>query len=260
MTTWVYTICWNEQHFALNFLAAYADAQRIIVYDNMSDDRTVELLSRDPRVEIRSWDSNGQIRDDLYLEIKNNCWKEARGLADWVIVADFDEILNRVEQTGDGNAYMNLDFSVPFNNGYTIIKPYGYNMVSPDAPLGEPQHPYHYAKKGVYHWPMEKPCCFRPDKIQEINFVPGCHSIQPVGEANIYNGPEYKLMHFKLWNLDHYLQKIQAQATRLSAINRERGWGEHYTWPLERHRKAFMDAYIASRPLLQIPRSDKLYV
>jgi hypothetical protein len=260
MNIWVYTICWNEQHFVKNFLAAYHEATKIIAFDNMSDDNTVELLKQDPRVEVRPWSSGDQIRDDLYLEIKNNCWKEARGLADWVIIPDFDEVFNHAVLTADKNAHLTLNLEEPYRNGYTIIKPYGYNMVSIDAPLGEPQHPYHYSKKGVYHWPMEKPCCFRPDRINEINFAPGGHGIEPKGEVKIYSGPEYKLMHFKLWNMQLYIEKIKAQASRLSAINKEKGWGEHYSWPIERHYRSFMEAYAASKPLFEIMRSNKLYV
>jgi glycosyltransferase involved in cell wall biosynthesis len=259
MRIWVYTICYNEQHFVKNFLAAYSDAERIIAYDNQSTDNTVPLLLEDPRVTVRSWDSGNQIRDDKYLEIKNNCWKEAKGLADWATVVDFDEIFTRAVLT-ENNPCFNLDLTKPYNEGKTIIKPYGYNMVSIDAPLGEPLHPYHYCKKGVYHWPQEKPCCFRPDKLEEINFVPGCHGINPIGEANIYNCPEYKLLHFKLWNMQLYIAKIKMAASRMSEINKANGWGEHYLWPIERHYKSFMDAYAASRPLFEIKRTDKLYV
>jgi glycosyltransferase involved in cell wall biosynthesis len=259
MRIWVYTICYNEQHFVKNFLAAYAEAEMIIAYDNQSTDNTVPLLLEDPRVTIRSWDSGNQIRDDKYLEIKNNCWKEAKGIADWAIVVDFDEIVNRVVLTADNVPYFNMDFRKPYDEGKTIIKPWGYNMVSINAPLGAPGHPFEYSKKGVYHWPMEKPCIFRPDKLQEINFVPGCHSINPVGEAEYYNGPEYKLLHFKMWNFDLYLQKMQMSAVRMSAINREKGWGEHYLWPLERHKKGILEAFAAAKPLMDIRKTDRIY-
>jgi hypothetical protein len=260
MRIWVYTVCYNEQHFVKNFLEAYKNAERIIAYDNQSTDDTVKLLLEDPRVTVRSWDSGNQIRDDKYLEIKNNCWKEARGLADWAIIVDFDEIFSRVAYMPDHTPIFDLDLSEPYNQGATIIKPYGYNMVSLDAPLGEPGHPYTHCPKGVYHWPQEKPCCFRPDMFTEINFVPGCHGMEPIGTVNVCNRPEYKLLHFKLWNLRYYLSRTQLSATRLSAVNIEKGWGEHYRWPLERHKNSFLEAYRNSKYLYDIIRSDKLYV
>jgi hypothetical protein len=210
-------------------------------------------------VEIRVNDSGDQIRDDIYLQIKNNCWKEARGLADWVIIVDFDEIFCRALIV-NGAAQFDLDLTEPYNGGYTIVKPYGYNMISLGAPLGADGHPFTYCQNGVYHWPMEKPCCFRPDKIKEINYHPGCHGIEPLGEVNVYNRPEYKLLHFKMWNIDFYMQRLQVLASRLSAVNRSQGWGEHYTWPVERHKKAYLEALAASKPLFQINRSEKLYI
>ena len=255
---WVYTICYNESHFVKNFLAAYAQAERIVAYDNQSTDNTVELLSQDPRVEVRINDSGNEIRDDIYLRIKNNAWKEARGLADWVIVVDFDEIFCRA-WLNNGNAELSLDLTEPFEKGHTIIKPYGYNMISLDAPLGAEGHPLQYCQNGVYHWPMEKPCCFRPDKIQEINYYPGGHGIEPIGEVSIFNHPVYKLLHFKMWNLQHYLDRMALCASRMSAVNKSQGWGEHYLWPAERHKKTYLEAHAASKPLFFIMRTDKIY-
>jgi glycosyltransferase involved in cell wall biosynthesis len=259
MKIWVYTVTYNEEHFVKHFLAAYNEAEKIIVYDNQSTDRTVELLKEDPRVEIRINDSGNEIRDDIYLQIKNNCWKEAAGLADWVNIVDFDEVFT-CAILENNTPLFSLDLEFPYRNGYTIIKPYGYSMVSHHAPLGESGHPFNFSKNGVYHWPMEKPCCFRPDKIREINFAPGCHGIDPKGEVKIFNRPEYKLLHFKLWNIDLYLHKIGVCATRLSKINRDHGWGEHYLWPLERHRKSYMEALAASQPLFDIKPTQKIFV
>ena len=260
MRIWVYTICYNEQHFVRHFLSAYSEAERIIAYDNQSTDNTCEMLSRDPRVEIRINDSGNEIRDDLYLSIKNNCWKEARGQADWVIIADFDEVFCMAYRNQNNEAIFSLDLNNPHNEGYTVIKPYGYNMVSLDAPLGADGHPFLHCQNGVYHWPQEKPCAFRPDKITETNYYPGCHGMNAEGEVNIYNRPEYKLLHFKLWNINHYLDRMRLYSSRISAINRNQGWGEHYLWPIERHEKAFRDAFAASKNLFEILRTEKIYV
>ena len=176
---WLYTLSFNESHFVKNFLTAYKDVDRIIVNDNMSTDNTVELLKQDPRVEVRTWDSKGQIRDDMYLDYKNNVWKEARGKADWVIVVDFDEIFTSA-YLKDNKPIFDLDLYDIYKDGYNMIKPRGYNMVSLNSPLGTDNHPYEHSKIGVYHPPEEKLVCFRPDRLSEIRYHAGCHHAQPL--------------------------------------------------------------------------------
>jgi glycosyltransferase involved in cell wall biosynthesis len=242
---WVYTLCYNESHFVGNFLTAYKEADRIIVYDNYSTDNSVELLQQDPRVEIRYYDSYDKIRDDLYLKVKNNCWKEARGKADWVIVVDFDEVFTRMEKTDD-QVTIDLDLSYSFDAGYNIIKPYGYNMISVDAPLHTSDHPWVYSKKGTYHPPEDKMCCFRPDQISEINFDPGCHTANPLdmngkkAGIKIYNTKEYKMLHFKAWNFDLYMERAELYTKRMSEINIRMGWAFQYMHTMEQQRSMFM--------------------
>lgn len=105
---------------------------------------------------------------------------------------------------------------------------------------------------------MEKPCCFRPDKILEMNYSAGCHSALPVGEVKILHAPEYKMLHFKCWNLSLYLRKIERDAKRLSEINIKNGWGTHYLKPVTEHCDEFLYAYGESKPLFQIEKTDKL--
>jgi hypothetical protein len=256
---WVFSFTYNEAHFVRNFLSAYRQAEKIVIYDNQSTDDTVRLLKKDKRVEIRVNDSGNQIRDDIYIQIKDNCWKEARGQADWVIIVDFDEIFCKATYN-NGRAKFSLDFTKPYNEGYTIIKPYGYNMVAINGPLAKEGHPFRYVKKGVYHELCEKPCCFRPEKIQEINFYPGCHGIDPKGEIKIFSDPDYKLLHFKLWNYSLYLIKAMAYKERLSAENIKYGYGFHYTWSAEKHAQIFMDSYNSSKWLFDITPTHKMHM
>jgi len=253
---WVYTLSYNEEHFVKNFLTAYKDAERIIVNDNMSTDRTVELLKQDPRVEVRTYDSGNKIRDDLYLEFKNNAWKEARGKADWVIIVDFDEIFTRVTFI-DGQPVFDLDLSRPYDLGFDIIKPWGYNMVSLDAPLGTDDFPYVHSPKGCYHVPQEKMCCFRPDKLMEIGYFAGCHRAEPLdmngGKGmQTYFSPEYKGLHYKFWNLDLYMEKMKDYQTRLSDVNKSYGWGWHYMESLQSHHDLFTRGFDISKNLIDI--------
>ena len=82
-----YILCWNEERILPQVLDHYSKfCQKMVVMDNESDDRSVEIIQSYPNAEVRTYQSNSQIRNDIYLEIKNNIWKESRGKADWVIV------------------------------------------------------------------------------------------------------------------------------------------------------------------------------
>jgi len=217
----------------------------------MSTDNTVELLLKDSRVEVRYFNSGNQIRDDLYLEIKNHAWKDSRGIADWVIVCDFDEIFQRAIS---GN--FDLDFTWPYGNEFTVIRSHGYNMNSLDAPLYAEGHPFLYSQRGTYHDPEEKMCCFRPDQIKEINYIPGCHGAKPTGNVRVLYDKNYKLLHFKFWNIDLYLQKMAEYQQRLSVYNRKVGAGYQYLESLERHRELFLNGVKISQYLFDIERDN----
>ena len=257
----VYSICYNEQHFVKNFLAGYAGAERIVVYDNMSTDNTVELLNEDPRVEVRFFDSDNKIRDDLYLEIKNHAWKEARGKAEWVIIVDFDEIFNRC-LIEDGVPKFDLDLSSLTKDGYNMVRPYGYNMISLDAPLGKPGHPFEYSQRATYHAPEEKLCCFNPNEIFEINYYAGCHRSEPLDMGQTIRNlrvamfEHFKLMHFKFWNLDLYMERMAEYQTRLSEWNRKMGAGWHYMESLEYHKNLVINGYNIAVPLFECKKPE----
>jgi glycosyltransferase involved in cell wall biosynthesis len=64
---------------------------KLIVYDNDSTDRTVEMLSKYPFVEIRSYHTE-QYSEDMVLKFKTDVQDEFRGLYDWCVSTYFDEV------------------------------------------------------------------------------------------------------------------------------------------------------------------------
>ena len=88
-----YVVCWNEMNnipFVVDYWKRFAE--RVIVYDNGSDDGSVEYLSQYPWIEVRQFKTNG-FDDTANMNIKNSCWKESIGIADFVVVSDLDECL-----------------------------------------------------------------------------------------------------------------------------------------------------------------------
>ena len=90
---YAYVVYWNEMDnipFVVDYWKRFAE--RVIVYDNGSDDGSVEYLSQYPWIEVRQFKTNG-FDDTANMNIKNSCWKESIGIADFVVVGDLDECL-----------------------------------------------------------------------------------------------------------------------------------------------------------------------
>lgn len=79
----VHVICWNEEKilpFAIQYWKRYA--RHVYVYDNGSDDKTLEILAQYPDwITVKRFGTGG-IDNHEYLEVKDNCWKGSD--ADWV--------------------------------------------------------------------------------------------------------------------------------------------------------------------------------
>jgi hypothetical protein len=90
----LYSICYNEKVLMPHFLEYYSRfCEKIHIYDNQSDDETLKICENYSNVSVYTFDTSGKIRDDIYLNIKNNIWKKSRGIADYVIICDIDEFL-----------------------------------------------------------------------------------------------------------------------------------------------------------------------
>ena len=110
----IYTITYNEQFILPHFIKWYRDKFpdcRIVIYDNESTDNTVGIAYEN-NCEVVFYSTNNKLTDSKYLEIKNNCWKDAN--TDWVVVCDADEFLE-------------VDKNM-LNTDQTIYKSKGYNM------------------------------------------------------------------------------------------------------------------------------------
>jgi hypothetical protein len=108
----LYFINFNDSYY-LPFIAKhYAFCEKIIMFDNYSTDHSVTLANK-LGFEVRSFGKPGELNDQHYLDVKNNCWKESRGKADYVIVCDADEFI-----WGD---YTKLTCSLPKSEGYNMI-------------------------------------------------------------------------------------------------------------------------------------------
>lgn len=220
----VFAICYNEEAMLPYFIEHYqAMGANITIFDNMSTDKSKEIILA-AGCTYKTFDSNNQIRDDLYLNIKNNCWKNSK--ADWVIVCDIDEILE-----------------IPFSTKpYTIINTKGFDIV------GEPG-----TRNGVFNRMYSKHIMFRPNMMQEIRYKAGCHTCAPQGRI-VGSLEQANLLHYKYTSEDSVFERHSTYQKRLSAQNKEFGWGiEYQNVEREKIAEKFKELNEKAIPVPEVP-------
>lgn len=137
----------------------------IVVHDLGSHDRTVEI-ARESGATVVQHDSGGEFRDALNTSIKNKCWPETD--ADWVIVADCDELMHFPHGVNDTLRCYD-------EQQVAVANPYGYEMVSDVFPTGDGQIT-EYVKHGARDdfW-YGKKILFSPKRVGAVSFGAGAH-------------------------------------------------------------------------------------
>jgi len=228
----LYTMSWNEMPMLEHFFRHYDPwVQRFIVYDDGSTDGTLERLTRHPRVEVRRFERN--VKGSFVFSaqnIHNNCWKESRGRADWVIVTAIDELL----YTHDMTEY--LDRCAEHN--VTLVPALGYEMVAEDRPVGDALLTKSLTS-GLASSEFNKLSLFQPNAIDETNFAPGRHKASPTGHLCYPARDELLLLHYKYIGRAHTLQRQTALNGGLGKIDIEKNFGVQYRLSEQDFHKRF---------------------
>jgi hypothetical protein len=219
----IYTIAYNEEIVLPFMIKWYRDRFpncKIVVYDNYSTDNT-EKIALENNCEVIKFDTNNEFRDDIHMQIKNTCWKDAK--TDWVITCDTDELLNI-----DSNELKNEQ-----DKGTTIIKTLGWNMVNLNNKIV-----FEKIEHGFIHIHQSKKILFNKSKVKEMNYDVGAHNIKPKGVI-LYSEKVYNLCHFKYLSGDYLVERYKTLNSRLSQINIRNRWGTHYNAKEENLRTSF---------------------
>jgi glycosyltransferase involved in cell wall biosynthesis len=221
----VFTICWNEEKILPYFLRHYEQfADKIVVFDNYSDDNSPSIVKNHPKAELRFFDTNGKAREDKEIKVKSNGWKKHKKGADWVIVVDTDEFLYHPKL---------VDYLKSCKRrGITMPIPTGYNMVGDHFPTTKGQI-YDEVTHGIKEKKFDKYAVFDPHHIDEINYGPGCHPAkrriyQPTGTIEKEKNTDLKLLHYKFLGLDWIKHRYEALAERKSKRDLNCGYGKVY--------------------------------
>jgi len=214
----VYAISWNEECMLPFFLRHYDFADKIVIYDNMSTDRTCEIARAHPKVELRQYDSGETIDEHKYVDIKSRAW--AGEAADWVISVDMDEFLYHENLL----AYLALYTT----SGITLVYPSGYQMVydNDEFPVDDGRQLTEICKNGVFMEGCSKVCCFNPSAISDMNYDIGCHNCHPTG-CPIWWDPmrPIKLLHYHYIGRNYQFNRCQMKYTRRTPEAIIYGWG-----------------------------------
>lgn len=208
----IYTLTYNEEllmQFMINHYRSRFPNCHIVVYDNSSTDRTVEICKNN-NCEVRGYNSNNQLNDGLHMQIKNSCWKDAA--TDWVLMCDLDEMLDINE------AQLKAEDAA----GVTRIKTEAWTMVNltDDVDLESLAKIDHGFRDPGY----DKSLLFNKKYIHEINYDPGCHHSYPVGHVSD-SSKIYQIRHYQYCNLNAFVSKRMETKKRLSEANKRNGWG-----------------------------------
>jgi Glycosyl transferase family 2 len=229
----LYTIAWNDIAILPFYLAYYGDwVDRIIVYDDGSDDGSLDLFRAHPKVDLRAFPAK---RDSFVLtanELWDRAWSASRNIADWVVIANIDEFFWH----RDG---MRTYLSNCTENRITVVKPLGYEMVG-DAfpPVGADL--LRSLPLGVPMWGLDKQQIFNPSAISDMDFGVGRHVSSPVGRVKVSDPPEAKLLHYKYIDMTGYHNPRQdALKARLLKGDRDRGYGSHYNATAQERMRSF---------------------
>lgn len=223
MKVHLYALCKNEARMLPFFFRHYDSwVDRYIIYDDDSTDASVEICRENSKVEVRKFlhaDPDSFIISQKLLS--DSCWKESKGVADWVIIVDIDEHLVH----SDMKAYLERCR----RSNVTIIPAIGYQMLSRVFP-DENHHLCATNTIGAFWDKMCKPSIFNPNTIDEINFIYGRHIAYPVGDARLPDNDELQLLHYKYLSLDYIMQRFAVLKTGTGRRDVENKWRGKYCW------------------------------
>ena len=203
--TWVK----DEEHILPFFLRHYSFADKIIVFDNGSRDRSREILNADPRVEVKDWDSGGELRDDQLIQMKNEEYrKTGKG---WSFIVDADEFVYHEE------ILRFLDWCDTTHVSLPLVE--GFDMVSRTIPMDDGRSKLvDLVKDGRPNAMYNKLCVVRDTCL--ITYTHGAHSPKTLGGWVMSTEvPHLKLLHYRYLSMELVMEK--ASRINLSKQNRE---------------------------------------
>jgi glycosyltransferase involved in cell wall biosynthesis len=232
-----YILTWNESDIIELVIKHYQKfCDKVIIMDNFSTDDTRDI-ALSLGCEVRTF-GNMFFDDAENMKIKNECWKGSQ--ADWVIVCDADEVLL------EPGVYEGDIASLLKYNNASIFKTQGWQIMSDDMPVNDLLE----ITNGYEFNNYSKSIIFNPNQITEINYNPGAHRCNPVGNV-VWSEETFYVLHYKhIGGVERTIKRYKEYQPRMSKNNRKKGWGIHYNQTPARLREEWNERMAKSNPLI----------
>jgi hypothetical protein len=218
----LYGLCRNDARLLPYFFRHYDRiVDEFVIFDFASKDGSADLLRRDGRVRVEPLEVVGNSVVDEQRRLFDRAWQRSRGRADWVILADVDELVHRPDLV----AYLvrcRMD-------GITAIEALGYEMVADAFPAGD-EALTRLVTRGCRSVGHNRLCIFNPDAISATHFGPGRSRAWPEGHVVWPPSPEVLLLHYRQLGVDYVLARNAHLAPLLKPGDMENGWGAEARW------------------------------
>lgn len=219
MTIWLYCLFGKERQMMPFFMRHYApQVDHMIMLDGDSDPATKSIITQYANAEIQSTPfRDGHYDDVQYKDYIIAKYKEARRLADWVLVVDTDEILyvrhKPLRQALD-------DWR---SSEVLAIQAQGYQMIADDFPVDDGRQIYEQVTTGFYDKQYCKMAAFDP--LLNVTWSVGRHScaidgLEPSKTA-------LKLLHYRFMGEQYFKMKNALNNGRRSKADIAAGRGYH---------------------------------
>lgn len=187
MKIWIFSLCRNEKDMVPFYLRHYETfADRILVWDDWSNDGTRDLLGKHPKVDLMNWPYDNGIDEDQFLQFAINTYKMARGKADWVMWVDMDEFVwgkdvpDILDEAG--------------RQGYQVARTEGWNVVGEGLPADDGRQLWEQLPLGVPAPVYSKPVVFQPSA--DVRWNRGKHALENC-HPRVSPYAILKLLHFR---------------------------------------------------------------
>lgn len=250
---WI-TLCRNEMDI-LPFVRQYWErvASKVIVYDNGSDDGSIEYLESLPYVEIRHFDSNGQ-NDIIQKQVKENAYLEFRNQFDVIIITDMDEVFYFGDLKADIDKMLNDGLNAIVTPLYSLCEDYKPTPTK-DKLLHQLCHKFYKQKmnhmKGFEE--LSKISIFNCKATEEVRMSVGQHYVQTTPEMKLLLSNNAFGLHIdKGFSKKYFVQKCQKMGANLSTINKMTGMAVEYLDSVEELEKKYDEKQTKSFDLNEI--------
>lgn len=188
-------------------------ADKIIIWDENSDDGSRKIIKNHPKCELRDWPYRG-LDDEKFLHAVNNWSREAIGKADWIIWPDIDELLWHPDPIAA--------LTAPDGD---VIPSVGYALIAKEPPhLGIGHQIYDVVRTGYRQTNYDKRIIWRTHV--EMQHTIGRHTYGndwPRFRGRLASNTEFKLLHcHHLGGVGFTEQRNRRNYAR--AVNKKYAW------------------------------------